>query len=88
MASTIQGYEGTGRSLSLKLIHQLRQQSSLKFENNECKINSNSLFNSCLFFNSLINSLKIKFYNENILKKTTSNFINFNFNLISNIKKS
>jgi len=36
MASTIQGYEGTGRSLSLKLINQLRQQSSLKFENNEC----------------------------------------------------
>jgi N-acetyltransferase 10 len=28
MASTINGYEGTGRSLSLKLIKQLRQQSS------------------------------------------------------------
>ena len=28
MASTIQGYEGTGRSLSLKLLNQLRQQSS------------------------------------------------------------
>ncbi|XP_071009633.1 RNA cytidine acetyltransferase [Oncorhynchus clarkii lewisi] len=28
MASTINGYEGTGRSLSLKLIQQLRQQSS------------------------------------------------------------
>ncbi|KAK3608505.1 hypothetical protein CHS0354_010355 [Potamilus streckersoni] len=28
MSSTINGYEGTGRSLSLKLIHQLRQQSS------------------------------------------------------------
>ena len=28
MASTINGYEGTGRSLSLKLIEQLRQQSS------------------------------------------------------------
>ncbi|XP_013088592.2 RNA cytidine acetyltransferase-like isoform X3 [Biomphalaria glabrata] len=27
MSSTINGYEGTGRSLSLKLIHQLRQQS-------------------------------------------------------------
>lgn len=27
MASTINGYEGTGRSLSLKLIHQLREQS-------------------------------------------------------------
>lgn len=26
MASTINGYEGTGRSLSLKLIQQLRQQ--------------------------------------------------------------
>jgi len=29
MASTINGYEGTGRSLSLKLLEQLRQQSSL-----------------------------------------------------------
>lgn len=29
MASTINGYEGTGRSLSLKLIKQLRQQSSI-----------------------------------------------------------
>ena len=28
MASTINGYEGTGRSLSLKLLDQLRQQSS------------------------------------------------------------
>lgn len=28
MASTINGYEGTGRSLSLKLMQQLRQQSS------------------------------------------------------------
>ena len=27
MASTINGYEGTGRSLSLKLIKQLREQS-------------------------------------------------------------
>ena len=27
MASTINGYEGTGRSLSLKLLEQLRQQS-------------------------------------------------------------
>lgn len=29
MASTINGYEGTGRSLSLKLIKQLRQQSNI-----------------------------------------------------------
>ncbi|XP_064618603.1 RNA cytidine acetyltransferase-like [Lineus longissimus] len=28
MSSTINGYEGTGRSLSLKLVHQLRQQSA------------------------------------------------------------
>ena len=28
MSSTVNGYEGTGRSLSLKLIAQLRQQSS------------------------------------------------------------
>ena len=34
MASTINGYEGTGRSLSLKLIQQLRQQSSSN-NNNE-----------------------------------------------------
>jgi N-acetyltransferase 10 len=37
MASTIQGYEGTGRSLSLKLLNQLRQQSSVKTQT-ECKI--------------------------------------------------
>mmetsp|Transcript_6044 Transcript_6044/g.5445 ORF Transcript_6044/g.5445 Transcript_6044/m.5445 type:complete len:128 (+) Transcript_6044:277-660(+) len=30
MSSTINGYEGTGRSLSLKLIHQLREQNKLK----------------------------------------------------------
>jgi N-acetyltransferase 10 len=34
MASTINGYEGTGRSLSLKLIQQLRQQSSSFTDNN------------------------------------------------------
>ena len=34
MASTINGYEGTGRSLSLKLIQQLRQQSSSFAGNN------------------------------------------------------
>ena len=28
LASTINGYEGTGRSLSLKLLQQLRQQSA------------------------------------------------------------
>lgn len=33
MASTINGYEGTGRSLSLKLIKQLREQSSSKAAN-------------------------------------------------------
>lgn len=31
MSSTINGYEGTGRSLSLKLISQLRDQNRLKF---------------------------------------------------------
>jgi len=36
MASTIQGYEGTGRSLSIKLLNQLRQQSSSN-SNNDCK---------------------------------------------------
>ena len=35
MASTINGYEGTGRSLSLKLIQQLREQSRGSFKLNE-----------------------------------------------------
>lgn len=35
MASTINGYEGTGRSLSLKLISQLRKQSSNKESTNQ-----------------------------------------------------
>jgi N-acetyltransferase 10 len=35
MASTINGYEGTGRSLSLKLIHQLREQSTTNGRNDE-----------------------------------------------------
>lgn len=30
MSSTVNGYEGTGRSLSLKLIHQLREQNRLR----------------------------------------------------------
>ncbi|AET41473.1 ribosome biosynthesis protein KRE33 Ecym_8188 [Eremothecium cymbalariae DBVPG len=34
MASTINGYEGTGRSLSLKLIQQLRQESTANLSNN------------------------------------------------------
>jgi N-acetyltransferase 10 len=37
MASTINGYEGTGRSLSLKLIQQLRQQST-SFSGNNVEI--------------------------------------------------
>jgi len=35
MASTIHGYEGTGRSLSLKLIKQLREQSSVKYDGDQ-----------------------------------------------------
>lgn len=38
MASTINGYEGTGRSLSLKLIQQLRDQSRSNSSNNETTI--------------------------------------------------
>lgn len=38
MASTINGYEGTGRSLSLKLIQQLRDQSSAKDFSNDTAI--------------------------------------------------
>ena len=30
LSSTINGYEGTGRSLSLKLIHQLREQNRMR----------------------------------------------------------
>lgn len=35
MSSTIHGYEGTGRSLSLKLLKQLRAQSSISINNNQ-----------------------------------------------------
>lgn len=38
MASTINGYEGTGRSLSLKLIQQLRQQNSSFSGNNNVEL--------------------------------------------------
>ncbi|RWS24897.1 N-acetyltransferase-like protein, partial [Leptotrombidium deliense] len=44
MSSTINGYEGTGRSLSLKLINQLRQQSStFKADSSASKEDSNAL---------------------------------------------
>lgn len=49
MASTINGYEGTGRSLSLKLIQQLREQSTgkkaegIKESGNEVKLKSRNL---------------------------------------------
>ncbi len=46
MASTVHGYEGTGRSLSLKLIQQLREQSSGKsISNNDGKIISRTKSN-------------------------------------------
>ncbi|CCJ29220.1 unnamed protein product, partial [Pneumocystis jirovecii] len=51
MASTINGYEGTGRSLSLKLIQQLREQSrgfvnkGSKLENSQDNINKSEKFN-------------------------------------------
>jgi N-acetyltransferase 10 len=38
MASTVHGYEGTGRSLSLKLIHQLRVQSVGDSQSDICLI--------------------------------------------------
>ena len=38
MSSTINGYEGTGRSLSLKLIQQLRDQSTSKNNNDEVAV--------------------------------------------------
>jgi N-acetyltransferase 10 len=44
MASTINGYEGTGRSLSLKLLKQLREQSSLsKSDKSTASIGSRTL---------------------------------------------
>lgn len=54
MASTINGYEGTGRSLSLKLIQQLRNQSN-NLENNQSTIISrdNSKLNSSILSRSL-----------------------------------
>jgi len=54
MASTIQGYEGSGRSLSLKLLNQLRQQSSSNTQV-DCKIFFLKLFN-------IFSVLKFKFF--------------------------
>lgn len=42
LASTINGYEGTGRSLSLKLLEQLRQQTNIN--KNDNKNNSDEVF--------------------------------------------
>ncbi|KAJ6221488.1 hypothetical protein RDWZM_000033 [Blomia tropicalis] len=44
MSSTINGYEGTGRSLSLKLLQQLRQQSATDNTRNETAIQGRKLF--------------------------------------------
>jgi N-acetyltransferase 10 len=43
MSSTINGYEGTGRSLSLKLINQLREQNKLKISENSSKADIKSI---------------------------------------------
>ncbi|KAI1303101.1 RNA cytidine acetyltransferase [Halotydeus destructor] len=43
LASTINGYEGTGRSLSLKLLKQLRQQSALSSSANSKELNNRIL---------------------------------------------
>ncbi|EPS40963.1 hypothetical protein H072_5125 [Dactylellina haptotyla CBS 200.50] len=43
MASTINGYEGTGRSLSLKLIQQLREQSRNNKANSDSKVAENGV---------------------------------------------
>lgn len=42
MSSTINGYEGTGRSLSLKLIKQLREQSSMKTVTSDTQVTDRS----------------------------------------------
>lgn len=51
LASTISGYEGTGRSLSLKLLHQLREQAAglLKSDNNEQIVAALKGFLYCIF---------------------------------------
>eukprot|EP00122_Pirum_gemmata_P019468 Pgem_evm1s18238 len=41
MASTINGYEGTGRALSLKLIQQLRQKSNVSANGGEGEDSNN-----------------------------------------------
>ncbi len=46
MASTINGYEGTGRSLSLKLIQQLREQSVTSGRNDDTEVVSRDSKNS------------------------------------------
>lgn len=58
LASTINGYEGTGRSLSLKLLEQLRQQSG-SLVKAEKQNNSNQLMaNRKLYEISLNESIR------------------------------
>ena len=43
LSSTINGYEGTGRSLSLKLLEQLRQQSAVLTTATKTSVNNRTL---------------------------------------------
>ena len=42
LSSTVNGYEGTGRSLSLKLIKQIKQQNRVTQDQNTCKIDNST----------------------------------------------
>ena len=60
MASTIHGYEGTGRSLSLKLIKQLREQSSLKLDVNNGISDFNNFGESSSLSSRLLKEVKLE----------------------------
>lgn len=56
LASTVSGYEGTGRSLSLKLMQQLREQAAglLKSENEQMLTAVKGFFSQFTFWRSII----------------------------------
>ncbi|CUM64123.1 uncharacterized protein PRCAT00001714001 [Priceomyces carsonii] len=51
MASTINGYEGTGRSLSIKLIQQLRDQSTINSSNDTSIVSRDNKYTESLMMN-------------------------------------
>lgn len=58
LASTINGYEGTGRSLSLKLLEQLRQQSGDLVKTNKENKSNQIIANRKLYEMSLDESIR------------------------------